>query len=125
MSDKIVKSFLNTPLTLLLILLTILIIFCVMKHKLYNLQSIMFDSEDYNEIDYKINNHQSLIKNHIIKLNDIIENSKLKTKENGGCEATVVFLSYLDLGGDCKRFSRAFRMWCVNPGLGLGLGLGG
>ena len=82
MSDKIVKSFLNTPLTLLLILLTILIIFCVMKHKLYNLQSIMFDSEDYNEIEYKINNHQSLIKNHIIKLNDIIENSKLKTKEN-------------------------------------------
>jgi hypothetical protein len=90
MSDKIAKSFLNTPLTLLLIILIILIIFCVMQHKLYNLQSIMFDSDsdsdnsmNFEEMNLLLNSSE-LIKNHTITLNDIIEKSKskLKTKEN-------------------------------------------
>ena len=46
MANNVEKMYLNTPLTLLLILLIILIIFCVMQHKLYNLQSIMFDVDD-------------------------------------------------------------------------------
>ena len=69
-----------------------------MQHKLYNLQSIMFDSysnSDSNsdsDSDNSMNfeemnlllNSSELIKNHTITLNDIIEKSKskLKTKEN-------------------------------------------
>ena len=81
MSNKIVTSFLNTPLTLLLILLIVLIIFCIMQHKIYNLQSIMFDNEDneYNNMNYK-NNNSIKINENIIILNKMIEESKSKLK---------------------------------------------
>ena len=74
MDKNITKSFVNTPLTLLLIILIILIIYCVMKYKLYSLQSINFD-ETPNTKDTKINEN-------IIILKNIIENSKTKLKED-------------------------------------------
>jgi len=91
--NKIVKSFLNTPLTLILILLIILIIYCVMKYKLYNLQEIMYDEHDNTENIQHMNIKKNLgnisseeinikIKYYIITLNDIIEKSKVKIKEN-------------------------------------------
>ena len=65
-----------------------------MQHKLYNLQSIMFDSDSDSDSDNSMNfeemnlllNSSELIKNHTITLNNIIEKSKskLKTKENFG-----------------------------------------
>jgi len=83
-SKDISTSFLNTPLTLLLILLIILIIFCVMKHKLYSVQSIMFDDDDITQnlkyISPDSNNIK--IKEYIIILNNVIEKSKEKIKEN-------------------------------------------
>ena len=82
-SKDISASFLNTPLTLLLILLIILIIFCVMKHKLYNLQSIMFDDDITQNLKYISPDSNNIkIKEYIIILNDVIEKSKLKLKEN-------------------------------------------
>lgn len=74
MDKNITKSFVNTPLTLLLIILIILIIYCVMKYKLYSLQSINFDDTP-NTKDTKINEN-------IIILKNIIENSKTKLKED-------------------------------------------
>ena len=89
MANNVEKIYLNTPLTLLLIILIILIIFCVMQHKLYNLQSIMFD--DDNNRSHHINKHNLeyvssedtniKIKKHIVVLYNIIEKSKLKIKE--------------------------------------------
>ena len=99
--NKIVKSFLNTPLTLILILLIILIIYCVMKYKLYNLQEIMYDEHDNTDNTDNTENIQHIntntkknlsnisseeinikIKYYIITLNDIIDKSKVKIKEN-------------------------------------------
>lgn len=103
MPNTILKSFLNTPLTLLLTILIVLILYCVMQHKLYNLQSIVFDNEDEdnnnndNEDNVNMNymnhtnninninntnNNSSKIQNYIIILKEIIEESKLNLKEN-------------------------------------------
>jgi hypothetical protein len=109
MSNKIVTSFLNTPLTLLLIILIILIIFCIMHHKIYNLQSIMYDDDNddkkniidqelykdkiynkhkyhnKNDLEYIFSEDNSIkIKENILILNDIIKKSNLEidVKEN-------------------------------------------
>ena len=108
MSNKIVTSFLNTPLTLLLIILIILIIFCIMHHKIYNLQTIMYDDDDdkkniidqelykdkihnkhkyhnKNDLEYIFSEDNSIkIKENILILNDIIKKSNLEidVKEN-------------------------------------------
>ena len=91
MANNVEKMYLNTPLTLLLILLIILIIFCVMQHKLYNLQSIMFDVDEDNHNLHNI--HKDNLKyispedtnikinKHIVVLYNIIEKSKLEIKE--------------------------------------------
>ena len=92
MANNIEKMFLNTPLTLILIILITLIIFCVMKHKLYSLHSIMFDDDDDDANDkhnldkispeHISSEHINIkIKEYIIILNDVIEKSKLESKE--------------------------------------------
>ena len=72
MSNKIVRSFVNTPLTLLLILLIILILFCIMKFKLYDYQTIFFDDEDQNIQIHEINEKNN------IKINEIDKMDKIK-----------------------------------------------
>ena len=85
MSNKIVRSFVNTPLTLLLILLIILILFCIMKFKLYNYQTILFDDEDQNIQIHKMNGKKNYKINEINKMKKIYDknnNNKIHNKND-------------------------------------------
>jgi len=102
MSNKIVSPFLNTPLTLLLMILIIIIIFCTMHQTCYKSQPVEFNNNTYlSNIDENINEK---IDENIIKLHNIIEDSNITLKDK-----------FVDISAnELKQYSDSLKKLSVN-----------
>jgi len=74
MSTKIEMLILNTPMTLVLILLVILLIFCFLQHYIYNSQPIMYSDDD---IKYK---NKLSNRNQMVQRDQMVQSNEINTK---------------------------------------------